>query len=271
MRLTYELSSADRLSTMALQLYYSITEKFKMTEAYPWPPTARDLEDQDGILPSDLKKFLSLVITGEDSESNSTKVNRLVLSFGQDLCRAVTNGQWKLPKHILLCMTLRHMFRSAELITLISRLGHSESYSYSLELETALAIMVQQSSNMLTSQIIRNPTGGSLFHSDFDNFDKFTATGSVHTAHGIMLQEVDQNEKEAAQLDIPTIERTNQRSLDVVFDSREMADCYVTQRKSPLYTIPFGLAQQVFNGFSMNVILVTGSLNPTVNALIDGF
>ena len=127
-RLTFELSSADRLSTMALQLYESISEKFKTTEAYPWPPTARDLEDQDGILPSDLKKFLNTLITGEDSESNSTKVNRLVLSFGQDLCRAVTNGQWKLPKHILLCMTLRHMFRSAELITLISRLGHSESY-----------------------------------------------------------------------------------------------------------------------------------------------
>ena len=105
-------------------------------------------------------------------------------------CRSVTNGIWKLPKHILLCMTLRHMFRSAELITLISRPGHSENYSYSLELETALATMVQQSSNMLTSQIIRNPAGNSLFHSDFDNFDKFTATGSVHTANGIMLQEV---------------------------------------------------------------------------------
>ena len=36
-------------------------------------------------------------------------------------------------------MTLRHMFRSAELITLISRMGHSENYLYSLEFETALA------------------------------------------------------------------------------------------------------------------------------------
>ena len=59
---------------------------------------------------------------------------------------------------------------SADLITVISRLGHSETYSHSLELETALATMVQQSSNMLTSQIIRNPAGNSLFHSDFDNF-----------------------------------------------------------------------------------------------------
>ena len=129
------------------------------------------------------------------------------------------------------------MFRSAELITLISRLGHSENYSYSLKLETALATMVQQSTNMLTSQIIRNPTGSSLFHSDFDNFDKFTATGSVHTAHGIMLQEAEHNDNEAVELDIPTIERTKQRSLDVVFDSKEMTECYITQRKSPLHTV----------------------------------
>ena len=235
--MTYELSSTDRLSKMALQLYDSITEKFKTTEAYRWPPTARDLEDQDDILSSDLKKFLTILITGHESDSNTAKVNRLVLSLGQDVCRSVTNGLWKLPKHILLCMTLRHMFRSAELITLISRLGHSENYSYSLELETVLATMVQQSSNMLTSQIIRNPAGKSLFHSDFDNFDKFTATGSVYTAHGIMLQEVDQNDEEANQLDIPTIERTKQRSLDVVFDSQDMSECYVTQRKTPLHAV----------------------------------
>ena len=156
-----------------------------------WPHTARELEDQDDILPPDLKKILTTLITGHESDSNTAKVNPLVLSLGQDLCRPVTNGIWTLPKHILLCMTLRLMFRSAELITLISRLDHSANYSYSLELETALATMVQQSSNMLTSQIIRNPASNSLFHSDFDNFDKFTATGSVHTSHGIMLQEVE--------------------------------------------------------------------------------
>ena len=231
--MTYELSSTDRLSKMTLQLYDSITEKFKTTEAYRWPHTARELEDQDDILPPDLKKFLTILMTGHESDSNTAKVNRLVLSLGQGVCRSVTNGLWKLPKHILLCITLRYMFRSAELITLISRLGHSENYSYSRELETALATMVQQSSNMLTSQIIRNPAGNSLFHSDFDNFDKFTATGSVHTAHG----EVDQNDEEANQLDIPTIERTKQRSLDVVFDSLDMSKCYLTQRKTPLHAV----------------------------------
>ena len=90
---------------------------------------------------------------------------------------------------------------------------------------------------MLTSQIIRTPTGSSPFHSDFDNSDKFKDTGSVHTTHGIMLQEADHNDKEAVGLGIPTIERTKQRSLDVVFDSKEMTECYITQRKSPLHTV----------------------------------
>lgn len=79
------------------------------------------------------------------------------------------------------------MFRSSELITLISRMRHCEHYCFPTELETALAIMVEQSSNLLTNQVVTNPPENSMFHSDFDNFDQFTATGSVHTAHGIML------------------------------------------------------------------------------------
>ena len=120
-------------------------------------------------------------------------------------------------------------------------------FSNSLELDTTLATMVQQSSNRLTSQIIRHPAVNSLFHSDFDNFDKFTATGSVHTAHEIMLQDVDQKDGEAVELDTPTIKGTEQRSLDVVFDSQELSECYVTQRKSSLHAVTIGLAKQVMN------------------------
>ena len=70
------------------------------------------------------------------------------LALGQDVYRSATNGLWKLPKHTLLCMALQHKFRSAELITFNSCLGYLENSSYSLELETALATMVQQSSNI---------------------------------------------------------------------------------------------------------------------------
>ena len=46
------------------------------------------------------------------------------------------------------------------------------------------------SSSALPPDITRNPGNPSLFHLDRDNFDQNTAGGSIHTCHGIMLQEV---------------------------------------------------------------------------------
>jgi hypothetical protein len=54
-------------------------------------------------------------------------------------------------------MALRHWFRSAEITTLLNRLGHSETYSFSLELETSIAITVETTSTLLSPQIVRNP------------------------------------------------------------------------------------------------------------------
>ena len=109
--------------------------------------------------------------------------DRLVSSLGQDICNATTYGQWDQPKHILLGMTLRYLFRSAEIINVMKKLGYSTDYSFVLEFETAIAKRIHQSSNLLSPLIIRNPSCQSLFHLDFDNFDKFvnelTDSGSV--------------------------------------------------------------------------------------------
>ena len=71
--------------------------------------------------------------------------------------RTVTKGHWELPGHILICMTLRHVFRSRELTTMLNRLDHSETYRFTLELETAFAKVLQESSNLLFPQIVVNP------------------------------------------------------------------------------------------------------------------
>ena len=65
----------------------------------------------------------------------------------------MTNGEWKLPKHILLCSTIRHLYRSKQLTDVLHRLGHSESYDFGLELETALAEAINDVSSSLTPQI----------------------------------------------------------------------------------------------------------------------
>ena len=38
----------------------------------------------------------------------------LVFSIEQNLCRAVSEAQWKIPKHMLIHMSVKHLFRSAQ-------------------------------------------------------------------------------------------------------------------------------------------------------------
>ena len=111
----------------------------------------------------------------------------------QDICRAVTRGEWKLSKHILLCTTIRHLYRSKQLTNILSRLGHCETYDFGLELETALAKALDEVSTSLTPQIITGE-GNDVFHLEWDNMNKITTNihGSnvVNSTGGIMIQEV---------------------------------------------------------------------------------
>ena len=115
-----------------------------------------------------------------------------------------------MPKHVTL--------------SLINRFGHCVNYSFSVELETALANSTNEASSLLTSKIVLNPPPSSVFHSDFDNFDKNTANGSIHKSHGIMLQElgdvtgstdcdnaVDMPQEDMRYPDAPRIPRTKNR------------------------------------------------------------
>ena len=78
------------------------------------------------MVPTELERFLKIVLSGKDDLEN-IRVSKLVLSIGQDICRVATNKKWSVLKHILMWMTLRHMYRSNELITLRNNLGHCES------------------------------------------------------------------------------------------------------------------------------------------------
>ena len=132
-----------------------IKNALENAEKLLWPPTA-SCQTTENAAPNNLQCFLRILISGIAERSESERIELLVSFIGQDLYRAATKGQWKLPKHILVCMTLRHLFRSAKLSILMNKLGHSESYSFSLELETALAVALEEAHTILTPQIIRN-------------------------------------------------------------------------------------------------------------------
>ena len=240
MRCAYELGTKDVLLEVANLLRQIILEACEKIDPLEWPPSACSLDNLD-VLPPEVHKFLTIVISGSAS-CDSQRVTRLVNSIGQDICRAATNGQWKLPKHILICMTMRHLFRSAELTTLLNRLGHSESYSFSLELETAIASALQETSRLLSTQVVRNPGVPALFHSDFDNFDQLlndlTGKGSVHTAHGIMMQELMCNDDNHGGVipEVSSIAKSGDRSLNLQ-PVEKLPDCFVSKRRSPSYAI----------------------------------
>ena len=132
---------------------------------------------------------------------------------------AVTNGKWKLPKHILLCTTLRHLYRSKLLTTILNRLGQCESYDVGLELETAFLKAIGEVSTKLTPQIILGD-GNEVYHMEWDNLNVLTTSihGSsvVNSTGGIMIKEI----KPGADVDnmipkrcLPLYKRNNTRSL----------------------------------------------------------
>lgn len=71
-----------------------------------WPPQPSELTEDAVKIPEDLKQFLFILLTGktgfQNFQSCSQKIQRLVISFGQDLVFGVTGGKQRPPKHILL-------------------------------------------------------------------------------------------------------------------------------------------------------------------------
>ena len=123
------LGSVDHIKDVGFFLRNAILKGFEKAVELPWPPTATYLKGMDDPLPHHLRELLQVIVTGSsNSASISERVERLVGSIGQDICRAATNGKWKLPKHILVPMTLHHLFRSSQLNTLMNRRPYQKLY-----------------------------------------------------------------------------------------------------------------------------------------------
>ena len=80
----------------------------------PWPPSAAYLRTAAAAsLPQSLVDFIAVVITGKPTAPLTERNSQISSSIAEDLCAAATCGRWKLPKHLLLGMSLRHLMGSA--------------------------------------------------------------------------------------------------------------------------------------------------------------
>ena len=210
----FELASSDekRLaeSTMILRRY--VYEAEQNSPPMPWPPAEWLLSDQR-IPPTILSSFIAQLISGKSPKSATDKVRRAAKSISEDICYAVTNGSWAMPKHLLLPMTVRHITGNAELIALLNRLGHGQSYTKTMELETAMCNAVTASQTALPLSI--STTNNAVLHLCWDNFDlneeTASGTGTTHSTHGIVIQELaDPDITTRTEMEMP---RTGARSV----------------------------------------------------------
>jgi hypothetical protein len=160
----FEASTSESriLQHAASILRRDVKEGFSKTSNMPWPPSAEFLQSKCNFVPQSVTDFLAQVISGKSLCQSSDKAQLLAKSFSEDLCSAVTQGRWTMPKHVLLGMSLSHLTGSAIAITMLNRYEYCQSYSKLLKLYTAQAYQVQQTDRLLPSNIVTD--GNEMVH-----------------------------------------------------------------------------------------------------------
>ena len=135
------LATKDHLHDTATYLRKSILTAFRKSKEMAWPPTLGDIKQMasEPVL-EELELFLCLVFSVNEPEVvQDEKTKRFVYSIGQDICRTVSLKRLKLANQILIGTTIRHLYRSKQLTTILNRFCHCESYSFGIKLETTMA------------------------------------------------------------------------------------------------------------------------------------
>jgi len=172
-----------------------------------------------------------------------------------------------MPKHVLLGMTLRHLTGSAEIITLINRYGHCQSYSQVMELETAMCNAIEIRNSVLPSNI--SMTANKMINMCWDNFDinEETASGAetTHTTHGIVIQEL-MTDMPITLPSLDSIPRTKERSVKYTLPS--LPPCFSHKRVEPSVTSPCHNQISISEmhcadmKFEMSWVICRGQYNP---------
>ena len=231
----FELAASDerRLIETAMIIRRVIKESRLESEPMPWPPSAAWLLSGERRPPDILLTFLIYIIIGKPVKHASGRSQRYGLSFAEDLCYAVTNGDWVMPKHLTLPMTVRHLTGSAEVITILNRYGHGQSYTRTLELETAMCNSVTSSDSVLPRSISRD--NNAVLHLCYDNFDLDEETpsgsGTTHSTHGIVIQEVRNPGTPLVLTEMGTAPKSRERSVTPV--EVEIRPCYAKPKVDP--------------------------------------
>lgn len=110
----------------ALILRKAVLKSSQDLSKMSWPPSTEDLKKSENCYPRLITTFLSYLYS-KHGKASSESCKRIIDSTAQYICFNVTKGKWKMPKHILLGMAVRHMTGCTKLIAFPNRYGHTVS------------------------------------------------------------------------------------------------------------------------------------------------
>jgi len=111
--------------------------KDKLPTSWRYHPV--DVDKESFVVPDYLQRFLLGLLTGDsENEKPSNRVVMLMQSFSQNFMYAVSCGQQKPPKHLLLSYTVKTLTGNVELIRILNHLGHDILYTHIKEHDTVL-------------------------------------------------------------------------------------------------------------------------------------
>ena len=76
------LAEKDKVKEVGEEIREDVLTAFRDSKTMPWPPTSEFINKKD-VLPKKFESFLSFLLFGK-KDNLSTKMNRILLSLGQD-------------------------------------------------------------------------------------------------------------------------------------------------------------------------------------------
>ena len=202
----------------------------------PWPIHPPDVNASARIaVPYHLERLLLGLLTGDpDPKIQGHRISTLVQSFSQDLIYAVTCGQHKPPKHLLLPNAVKTLTGNVELIQTLNKLGHGVSYSQLEENDTALCL--QKLAASFNHQVVLPASIKPHVFTNlaWDNIDRLEETlngkGTSHRINGIAVQ-ANICGPHLPRDELPHIEKLKQRS--VAIEHQQLEDYVAGVRVGP--------------------------------------
>ena len=172
------LGSQDRLLYHAAKIIKSDISTCKGILAKPPNPSDISLAACKSAIPESLYNLLRWIITkpekdDEHADSNCRNMadEKRILMLGQDIVYCASHSQAKMPKHVGLAMTLRHLTGSKQIIQMLNRMGHCCSYDDIEVMDTCLAHEIITKSEVFGVLVPNNIVPGQFVQAAADNND----------------------------------------------------------------------------------------------------